>query len=88
MSAKVAQCWSCLNFLEGKGAISLDGGANYHVCLACWKKIPVYRRVQLQLMSRPVEDGGLGVRAMVERFLSAVDSAEDDNGRSIWPGRN
>lgn len=86
---RAPQCWSCLTFLQvGGPGISLDGGTTPHICKGCWGKLPVYRRIQLQLMARPAEEGGLGLRALVERFLYAVDAAEDGKGPGIWPGRN
>jgi hypothetical protein len=88
MAEKALQCWSCLKLLRNNAGIALDGGDTKHICMTCWRKMPIYRRVQLQLLARSADKGGLGLRDMLERFMHAVDAAEDGQSPPLFPGRN
>lgn len=85
--AKVPQCFACLAILDDK-AIALDGGSTLHVCMKCWRQLPKYRRIQLRMMATSVDQGGIGIRDFLERFMRVMDRAEDENGPSIFPHRN
>jgi hypothetical protein len=86
MTEKAPTCWSCSKYV-GSGH-SLDGGHTLNVCDECWKKLSVYQRLHLQLLARSVQDGGIGLRDAVDRFLNAIENAEERNGPGIFPGRN
>ena len=77
MAKHMPQCWSCMKPLRESGSgLSLNGSTTPHVCIACWKKIPVYRRVQLMAFYRSVDDGGLGIR---EAILPLIPMWQDRN---------
>ena len=87
MPDKAPQCFACLELLSDRD-VSLDGGPTKHVCRKCWMKLPTFRRIQLASFHRSAEDGGLGLRDFLDRFMRAMDNAEEGNGPPIWPGRN
>jgi len=92
----VPQCWSCSAVLDGtagKQGVSLDGGETLHVCTACWKSLSTAERIQFQLVARPVELGGLGIKELAENAAAyfALEYVGDDDGNFgpwLLPGHN
>ncbi len=77
------RCWSCHH--ELRDGISLDSSGRDHICDGCWARIPVDRRLYLQLVFRRVEDGGLGLREIVEE---SANTPEIDWGRWLGGSEN
>jgi len=90
MARNAHQCLACLRLLD-ETAISLTGGARKHICFACWKTLPKFRRIQLQLFCRTVPDGGVGIREFLLRLVEAMERAAeydetDEPDDDIEPG--
>lgn len=69
MPAKAPQCWACGHLIGKKPAVSMDGSNDKHVCFDCWMRVPTSKRILIRLIALPEEDGGLGLRAILRRFL-------------------
>lgn len=93
MAKKIPQCWSCLVFFsEQLGGIALDGSDEQHICVKCWRKIPVAKRVMIAAVMRTRDSGGLGLGDFVARLNLALDAAgiDADTREALFkfPSRN
>ena len=68
------QCLSCLKFLSDKtAAIALSGVGRPNMCKSCFDALPMSKRVQLQLICRPLSAGGLGIWDLLVRINRALE---------------
>lgn len=71
--------------------ISLDDSSELHVCNHCWHRIPRSKRVILSLVFRSREQGGLGLRQLVQQWMNLAQRANkeaDEEGQWKFPWRN
>lgn len=69
------QCLSCLKLLtQQMKAISLSGHGRPNMCKSCFDALPISKRVQLQLVCRPLSAGGLGLWDLLVRLNRALEA--------------
>ena len=77
-SISAPQCLSCLKLLsERTAAISLSGLSRPNMCKSCFDALPISKRVQLQLICRPLNRGGLGIWDLLVKLNDLADGPQD-----------